>query len=167
MIEKQMTKQELLDWIDFLYKDLLMDNVKVGGYYFNLSQLKELGKTKKEIDRKISLILEELGQLSKGNKKSASKAAQAAQNKLFNQLDNLHVNLNVKNKFGENILLPCTTDEFELVYKELLERKKDVEYFKTYSKDEVREIKSEDIPCFMWFLNDMVADIRDKFAGKI
>lgn len=167
MKEKQMTKQELLDWIDFLYKDLLMDNVLVGGYYFNLSQLKDLTKTKRKIDQQISLILEDLGQLSTSDKKSASKAAQAAQNKLFNQLDNIHVNLNVKNKFGENICLPCTSDEFDMVYKELLERKKDVEYFKTYSKDEVREIKPEDIPCFMWFLNDMVKDIRDKFAGKI
>ena len=167
MNEKQLTKQELLDWIDFLYKDLLMDNVLVGGYYFNLSQLGELNKTKKKIDEKISLILEDLGQLSKGGKKSSCKASQAAQNKLFNQLDNIHVNLNVKNRFGENISLPCTQDEFNMVYQELLERKKDVEYFKSYTKDEVKEIKPEDIPCFMWFLNDMVKEIRDKFAGKI
>lgn len=41
-----LSKQEIHNWIDFLYSDLLQDNIYIGGYFFNLNQLKDFAEKK-------------------------------------------------------------------------------------------------------------------------
>ena len=47
------TKQEILDWIDFLYKDLLNHRVYVGGFYFKFDQLNGFKKKLSVIENEI------------------------------------------------------------------------------------------------------------------
>ena len=35
MDKKTISKKEIQEWINFLYKDLLRDDIYIGGYYFN------------------------------------------------------------------------------------------------------------------------------------
>ena len=160
------TKQEVQEWIEFLYNDLCMDNVLIGGYYFNLQQEDELKQINQKINKQINDILDDITKLSTVNKKTASADAQSAHNKLSNQLDKLQIKLKVKNKFGENITVPCTPEEFNVVYKEFKSRLLDVKHFRQNALEELKSVKSKDISCFMWFLNDSVDDIREKFAGR-
>ena len=52
------TKQEIKDWINLLYKDLLNDDVYIGGYFFNFKQLKDFEKTKKKLDKQFEKKLQ-------------------------------------------------------------------------------------------------------------
>ena len=165
MCNKGMTRQEILDWIGFLYKDLLMDNVLIGGYYFNLQQYDVFEQTKTNLDRRRSEILDEIHKLADTIQKSPTKAAQAAQNKLYKQLDEIIVTVRVTNGYGDILEVPCTADEFDLVFDELQKAKKDVEYFRETSIQDAKELKSqEEISAFMWFLNDYVKEMRENFG---
>ena len=159
------TKDEVQKWIEFLYKDLCKDNVFIGGYYFNFQQQKELEKIKSKLDKQIDRILDELNNL-KDNTKLKKEVCEKLQEKLNNELNDLHVCLKVKNKFGEIVNLPCTSDEFNIVFREFESRKLDVENFKKCSLESLADVEQEDISCFMWYLNDAVNELRHKFAGN-
>ena len=55
-----LSKQEIHNWIDFLYSDLLQDNIYIGGYFFNLNQLKDFAEKKKQLDDKNQKILSKI-----------------------------------------------------------------------------------------------------------
>lgn len=165
---KQLNKKEIGEWIKFLYNDLLMDNVLIYGYYFNLQQEKELEQTAHILNTQIRRYLDEINKLSKDVQKSQTKDVQRRINKLYNQMDNVHVPLNVKNKFGEPLILPCTVDEFNIVLKEFNNKLDIVDHFLKDSEEDLQDIEEtnlEELNCFMWYLNDVVEDIRQQFAG--
>ena len=164
---ENLTKSELLDWIDLLYTDLNKDNLFIGGYYFTFEHLVDFVILQQELDAVNSKIKDEITKLSKKNENSPTKDTQAAINKLNSELNNLRVELQCRNKLGKKVTVPCTQDEFKIVFDTLLEFKKDVEYFKEFCTDEAEKIEQKDIGNYMWFLNDMVDDIRDRFHGNI
>ena len=55
-----LSKQEIHNWIDFLYSDLLQDNIYIGGYFFNLNQLKDFAEKKKQLDELDKELLEQM-----------------------------------------------------------------------------------------------------------
>lgn len=162
-----LTKSELLDWIDLLYTDLSKDNLLIGGYYFTFEHLVDFFILKQELEAVNSKLKDKINTLSKKNQNSPSKDAQAAINKLSNELSELKVELNCKNKLGKKVTVFCTPEEFNIVFDTLLEFKKDLEYFKKFCTEEADTVEQKDIGSYMWFLNDMVEDLRDRFHGQI
>lgn len=162
-----LTKSELLDWIDLLYTDLSNDNLYIGGYYFTFGHLIDFFILQQELQAVDSKIRNKITTLSKDNQKSQTKDAQTAINKLYSELNGLKLELTCKNKLGKKVTVSCTPEEFKIVFDTLLEFKKDVEYFKNFCTEEAEKVEPEEIGSYMWFLNDMVQDIRDRFHGKI
>lgn len=169
-MQNLMSKQEIKDWINFLYFDLLDDNVNIGGYYFNFKQLKEFKKLKEELDKKSQKILNKNTkdrQLSKKNKNSSCSAIQCAQNEYFDELNKLSVKITTKNGFNEILEFPVSQDEFFYIYNELENAKTDVEHFKNYLLEELdNENIKEETDEFMCFINDYLKDIRRRFRGE-
>ena len=161
-----LTIEEVQNWIKLLYQDLLKDNVLIGGYYFTFKNLQEFEGIKNQMEEKSKDLIGRITKLSKIIQNSADNEAQLAQNELYNKLSNLKITLKAKNKFGQYKNLECTLDEFKRVYKELTEAKKDIEYFRDYSLQELQTLQTDEIPCFMWFLNDLLNDLRAKFSGR-
>lgn len=162
-----LSKSELLDWIDLLYTDLSKDNLYIGGYYFTFDHLVDFFILQQDLEAYKSSIKDKINTLSKKNKKSPSKDAQAAIVKLSKDLQEIKIELHCKDKFGNKKVVPCTPDEFKVVFDTLLEFKKDIEYFKEYCQEEAEKVETKEIGSFMWFLNDMVEDMRERFRGEI
>lgn len=162
-----LTKSELMDWIDLLYTDLSKDNLYIGGYYFTFDHLVDFFILQQDLEAYKASIEKKINTLSKKYQKSPSKDAQAAINKLYKDMESVRIELHCKDKFGNKKVVPCTTDEFKIVFDTLLEFKKDIEYFKKYCQEEAEKVEKDEIGSFMWFLNDMVEDMRERFRGKI
>lgn len=165
-----LTREYIQEWIEFLYKDLLNDDIYIGGYYFSFKQLPDFARVQKEIDEIISSKLNDKKtkstQLSKKNKNASYNEPQRAHFEDLDTLPVLIVDITTKNKFNEIKTFPCTQEEFYFVYNELEDAKADVEHFKQFLTDELKETKEEDLPGFMQFINDLVDDTRLKFTGK-
>lgn len=170
MVETKISRDEIQDWIDFLYSDLLKDNVFIGGYFFSFKQLKEYERINKEIDDKTKAILNKINakstQLIRKDQNVSCSAYKCSQNKDFDELDRMIVQLTPKNKYNERVLIPCTQDEFHFVYTDLKTAREDVEHFKTFLTDELKETAEEDLGMFMTFVNDLLDETRKKLSGQ-
>ena len=168
MAEVNMTKDEIQNWIDFLYADLLNDNIYIGGYYFSFKQLPEFEILQSQIDEKIDKILSKIKvegkQLVKDDKNSSCRATQRAQNRHFEELDRIIVKVTPKNKYNEIVSIPCNQDEFHFVYEDLKEAREDVEHFHSFLTEELQNVAEEDLTMFMTFINDLLEDTRKKFS---
>ena len=164
------TKQEIKDWINLLYKDLLNDDVYIGGYFFNFKQLKDFEKTKKKLDKQFEKKLQKkksfLIQLLPLSKNSSCGGSNQAHLEHLDDLQNTIVKITTKNKFNEQKTFPCTEEEFYFVFNELEKAKLDVEQFKKFLLNELKSIKEDQYSDFMLFINDLLDDIRLKFTGK-
>lgn len=166
-----LSKQEIHNWINFLYSDLLQDNICIGGYFFNLNQLKEFAEKKKQLDEKSKQLLNKIhgkdGQFIQNDKNSSYKALQRAQNEDFDKLNNLKIKIKTRNKFNELLEFPVMQDEFYFIYNKLEEAKTDIEHFKKFLLEELNnESINEEAGEFMYFINDYLQDLRDKFSGR-
>lgn len=153
MDKKTISKKEIQEWINFLYKDLLRDDIYIGGYYFNFKQLESFKKQKNQIDKKY-------------------KKKQNIFNILLNkpeqikQINESIIKITTKNRFNEIKTFPCTEDEFYFVFEELQKAKEDIEHFKQFLLEELEITKPEDLSYFMIFINDLLKDLRNKFSGQ-
>lgn len=168
---KTLTKQEIQDWINFLYQDLLQDNIYIGGYFFNLKQLPEFEKKKQNLDKQVQAILSKSKgldvQFIQNDKNSCCGALQLAQNECFDKLNNLHVTIQTKNKYNEKVEFPVMQEEFNYIVEELQAAKQDIEHFKQFLTEELNnEDISEEPAEFMYFINDYLQDIRDSHSSK-
>ena len=165
-----LNRQEIQEWIEFLYNDLLNDDIYIGGYFFRFEQLQDFRKIQKDIDDVIQTNLKQINdktiQLSKKQKNSQCSAPQQAHFECLDNINNLIVYITTKNKFNEIKTFPCTQEEFYFVYNELEDARQDVEHFKQFLTDELKDTKEEDLPSFMQFINDLLDDTRLKFTGK-
>lgn len=165
------TKQEIQEWINFLYQDLLQDNILIGGYYFNLKQLHDFKNKKQQLDTQTKKLLSQIHyreeQLIEDTKKSSYKALQRAQNEDLNKLNQLSVLVQMKNKYNEKIEFPVMQEEFYYIYNCLEESKQDIEHFKQFLTEELQNENIKEEPGeFMYFINDYLQDLRQKFSGK-
>ncbi len=165
------TKQEIQEWINFLYQDLLQDNIFIGGYYFNLKQLHDFKNKKQQLDIQTKKLLSQIHyreeQLIKDTKKSSYRALQRAQNDDLNKLNQLSVLVQMKNKYNEKIEFPVMQEEFYYIYNYLQESKQDIEHFKQFLTEELQNENIKEEPGeFMYFINDYLQDLRQKFSGK-
>ena len=165
-----LNRQEIQEWIEFLYNDLLNDDIYIGGYFFRFEQLHEFYNTQKAIDNKIQADLkrsnDKMIQVSKKHKNAQCSEPHQAHFECLNDINNLIVYITTKNKFNEITTFPCTQEEFYFVYNELQDARQDVEHFKQFLTDELKDTKEEDLPSFMQFINDLLDDTRLKFTGK-
>ena len=170
MAGKHLTKQEIQEWILFLYSDLLKDNIYIGGYYFNLDQLKDFDFKKDILNAKTESILRRIKlknkQLSKEKEKTSYSALQQSQNEDFKKLNELSVMIKMKNKYNEIIEFPVLQEEFFFIYNELKKAELDINHFKNFLLEELNseDIKETDSE-FMLFINDYLNDLREQFAG--
>lgn len=169
-MQETMSKTELKDWINFLYSDLLKDNICIGGYFFNIKQLKDFEKIKKNLDKKYKAILAKNSlrsrQVSKTPKNFSCSASKCAQMANLDNSDKLNVKITTKNKFNEKIEFPIKQEEFFYIYNELEKAKQDIEHFKNFLLEELyNEEIQEEASEFMYFINDYLQDLRNKFSG--
>lgn len=162
-----LTKAEVLDWIDLLYTDLSKDNLLIGGYYFTFDHLLDFFIMQQTLEAHKKKIQSKIDKLLGPDGKAANKAAEAAINKLSSDMHEIGIELDCKTKNGKKIVVPCTEDEFKIVFDTLLEFKRDLEYFKQYCTEEAEKLTQEEIPSYMWFVNDLMEDMRARFQGKI
>lgn len=156
MDKKTVSKKEIQEWINFLYKDLLQDDIYIGGYYFNFKQLESFKKQKNQIDKKYKKKQNILNILLNKPK----------QIKQIKQINESIIKITTKNRFNEIKTFPCTEDEFYFVFEELQKAKEDIEHFKQFLLEELEITKSEDLSYFMIFINDLLKDLRNKFSGQ-
>ena len=156
MDKKTISKKEIQEWINFLYKDLLQDDIYIGGYYFNFKQLESFKKQKNQIDKKYKKKQNILNIL-------LNKPEQIKQIK---QINESIIKITTKNRFNEIKTFPCTEDEFYFVFEELQKAKEDIEHFKQFLLEELEITKPEDLSYFMIFINDLLKDLRNKFSGQ-
>ena len=153
MDKKTISKKEIQEWINFLYKDLLRDDIYIGSYYFNFKQFKSFKKQKNQIDKKYKKKQNILNILL--NKPEQIK-----------QINESIIKITTKNRFNEIKTFPCTEDEFYFVFEELQKAKEDIEHFKQFLLEELEITKPEDLSYFMIFINDLLKDLRNKFSGQ-
>ena len=170
-MKNELSKQELIDWVDFLYKDLLNHHVKIGGYFFKFDQLDKFLAKKNSMERKISKVNNEISinEYLKGKNllKSLTDTLELKNKLLKQQADFVTTKIKAINKFNETIDLPVTYDEMEYVCKQLAYCHDEVEYFKIFLTEELEKLKEEDKNCFFMFINDLLKDVKETLEGKI
>ena len=162
-MENSVSKSDLLDWIDLLYTDLSKDNLLIGGYYFTFEDLPDFIILKTELNKYQDKIRNKIKKLENSGIDKQDKRLK----ELYEDLNFVKIELLCKNKVGKKCIVPCTPEEFDVVFGTLLDFKKDVECFKDYCIEEAEKIEKDDIPSYMIFLNDILQDIRDRFHGTI
>lgn len=170
-MDTNVTKQEILDWINFLYKDLLNHRVYIGGFYFTFDQLDNFNSKLRGIERKIRRANNELNInshiLQKNVLKSLSEALKLKNECLKKEIDFIPVKIKAINRHNETINLSCTYEELEFVVNQLTYSLDSVEHFHNFLVEEVENLTEEDKKCFFVFINDLLKDVKDQLDGKI
>lgn len=165
------TKQEILDWIDFLYKDLLNHRVYVGGFYFKFDQLNGFKKKLSVIENEIRLANAKFNKniqlLQKNAVKSVSASLELQNKALLKDINFQHVKIKAINKNNEVINLDCTHEELEHVVNQMSSCLESVEHFHEFLIEETETLNEEDRKCYFVFINDLLIDIKDQLNGKI
>ena len=164
-------KKELVDWINFLYQDLLEHRVLIGGYYFTFDQLDEFLKKKSLMERRITHINNKMNVLDtligKPTLKDRTTRLKLTKEQNKKELDFITDKITAINKHSEEIKLPVTYEEFIYVLDNLTYMKDEVECFKTFLLDEVNHLKDGDEPVFYTFINDFLDDVKKQLSGEI
>lgn len=160
MRNSDISYQEVQEWINFLYLDLLDDNINVGGYFFNLNDLDLIAQLKNKVD-----------DISKNQKSEISNVPMSVVERLRNLPDFKKrkkytykpIKVMALNKFNKKVNLLLSPEELFFVYDKLQKAKIERQNFKSFLEEELHnEQVNEDIREFMCFINDFVDDIRKK-----
>ena len=167
----EFTKEEILNWIDFLYKDLLNHRVYVGGFYFTFDQLKGFKKKLRAIEKEIKQANDELSKniqiLQKNAVKSLSDTLELKNKALKKEIDFQHVKIKAINKDNETIDLHCTHEELAHVVSQMSSCLESVEHFHKFLTEETETLSEEDRKLYFIFINDLLTDVKDQLNGKI
>lgn len=102
--------------IEELYQDKLNENILIGKHYFTLKQYEQYQQVMKEVNTDIKLIQEKISEIDKHLKTKLSSADKnnliERQLQLFKQIDNIKIEVVVKNKRRKEVTIPCTYEEF-------------------------------------------------------
>ncbi len=163
--------KNIVDWIDFLHKDLLGDFVLIGGFYFTFSMLPEFDLLEQDLNQACVGLSERLKdihrQLSQTITKEVCGALQQEQSKLFYLLNTISTEIPAFNKQKEKVLIPCMKEEFEHVHETLKDFKADIDYFKVFLEDYLKTGDAKTVDAFLYFVNDLVQELRQKLSGSI
>lgn len=166
---KTFSKGELTKWIDFVYSDLLTHQIYIGGFYFTLDQLDDFEKKQSKINSNLVSInsvhdttypkdnLNVIQDVSGTSDliKSVSCSTNFASTKII-----------VYNKLNEKVELPITNDELDYICKRLRDVKNEVEQFKIFLDEEVKNVEPGDEATFFIFIQDYLEDVKKVFTEE-
>ena len=163
-MKSNLTKQELIDWINFLYNDLKQFHVLIGGFYFTFNQLDDFYDKFISLTRRSRRLNDEMNI----NTHLASKEAVEARlsrlrdkNKsLKREADFITTKINAISKHNEHIQLQVTQDEFEYVVNRLDYLEGEVEHFHDFLLEEVELVEKGDEDSFFLFIQDLLSDVK-------
>lgn len=167
---KVMSKNEILEWIDFLYGNLKNSFIVIQGYNFTLDQLSEIKSIKTRLESEIINVQDTINtkhevvtkpslnwqtmRLKQENKRVKSKKLKP-------------IKLKVLNKHHQDVELKVEFGQLCYVYRTLEYMKDEIEYFKTFLKQEINNIEEKDRNSFFLFVNDLFSDVLARIRGEI
>ena len=102
--------------IEELYQTKLNEDILIGKHYFTLNQYKQYQQVMVEINNDIKLLQDKINEIDKQLKTKLSSANKnnliEQQLEFFKQIDNIKVEITVKNKRRKEVTIPCTYEEF-------------------------------------------------------
>lgn len=165
----KITKKEIKDWVNFLYEDLLEHRVFVGGYYFTFDQIDTFKSKKKVMDDKIRRVNKNLGVMDTLLNKpllNRQRMALELESKKFID-DTISDKIKAINKYSEEVTIPVDYKDFTYILEQLEYIKEEIECFKDFIYEEIKELKSGDEGSLMQFINDFINDLKDQLSGDI
>ena len=170
-MDNKITKQELIDWVDFLYQDLLNYQVYVGGFYFYFEQLLHFLDKKTQLSKKLNGVTDKNRPVSSDDREQVLKRLTVPSNltkrKLKETPEFSAVKIKAINKYNEIVDLKITFDEFSYICDRLTYLFKEVENFNQFLMEEIPEIKEGDEGAFFLFVNDLLSDVKRQLKGEI
>lgn len=168
---EKMTKQELIDWINFQYEDLLNYRISIGGYYFTFDQIKDFLIKKRSLEKRISRVNHEINVVNtligKPTLKDRTTALELTSQKLKQQADFITDTVPAINKHSEHITLPVTYEEFMYVFTQLTFMREELECYKDFLLEEIEHVKEGDENNFFIFINDLLEDVKKQYSGEV
>ena len=169
--EEKFTKQELIDWVNFLYKDLLEHSVYIGGYFFNFEQLDEFLNKKSKMERKITGATNKMNinsyMLQQPLLKGCTTRLNLMNEELKKQADFVIEKIKTLNKIHEKVELSVTYEEMCHICERLGFMKDEVDQFHKFLTEEVQHVKKEDMNQFFVFINDLLSDIKQQLKEEV
>lgn len=164
------SKQEIIEWINFSYKDLLSKYVFIGGYNFTFDQLNDFLAQINAIESKITSVNNTIhinNHLIQDPRLNWQTMRLEKENKLLKEkIDFIKTKITAINKYSEVVTIPIEYNELLSLYNTLQYSKDEVEHFKTFCLEEVETVKEEDLPGFFLFVNDLFTEIASKFRPQ-
>ena len=165
------TREEIKDWINFEYENLLKNNVMIGWFYFTFDQLddflyilikmeQKINKLTNEMNIKTQLITNPLLKLPTTRLEQSKKA-------IKQEADFITAKIDVINKFNQKTKLSVNYDELNYVYKRLSYIRDEIEHFKRFLLEELETAQDNELSCFFTFINDICSDIKQKIREEI
>lgn len=147
--DKNCIRNNLKLKIEELYNNSLNETFLIGKYLFTLNEFEKYKQVKETVVKTIYEINEKIDKLSENIEKETNieKKNKLIEKQLdvYNDLDNLAVKLNVKNKRKKEIEITCTYKEFAKMYNQLCQFKNKLEENKEKEINNLRLTKDEDL----------------------
>ena len=161
----KITKQEIIDWIDFLYKDLLTHYVYIGGFYFTFDQLDEFFLKLTNIERQIRRVNNTININSSFIKIPLLKdhvSTLEKENKLLRErITFITDKITAVNKQHEKVEVHVTYEDLQYVYDNLAYLKDELDTFSSFLLEELQKVKSGEENNFFVFVNDTATELKN------
>ena len=148
-IDPNTIRNNLKQLIEELYQESLQKFILFGKYYFTLAQLAGYEKLSKEIESDIRNWQEEIKnidiQIAKSIDVDEKNNLKLQQLELYKKIDNIQIELTVKNKRRKEVKFPCTYEEFNEVLNTLRPLLRKLEVDKGYELLKLSHTIDEDL----------------------
>lgn len=169
--KSNISKQEIIDWIQFQYEDLIKSNIIIGGFYFTFNQLNDFLLNVIFMEQKISKLTNEMNikshLMTNPLLKLPTTRLEQAKKELKQEADFVTTKIDAVNKHNEKVKLPVNFEEMSYIYRRLSYLKDEVEHYKNFLLNELRNTEEKDLNCFFSFVNDMSLDIKQRIREEI
>ena len=163
------SKHEIIDWIDFLYKDLLTSYVYVGGFYFTFNQIDELFNKMRAIESqirrvnntininnsfiKIPLLKDNVAPLEKENKQLL----------LYKQelLTQVTSKISAIDTQYSKVELTVNYEDLRYIYNSLIYLLDELDTFNSFLLEELQKVKQGEENEFFVYVNDTALELKN------
>ena len=141
----KITKQEIIDWIDFLYKDLLTHYVYIGGFYFTFDQLDDFFIKLVSIERRIKRVNNTINinnhLMNLPLLKDHTTTLKKENKTLHTQTTFVVDKIQAINKQYQKVEVPVTYEDLQYVYDNLAYLKDELNTFSSFLLEELQKVK--------------------------
>jgi len=169
-MQNTLTKNEIISWVDFLYKDLLTHRVLIGGYFFNFDQMSAIKCKMNTLEDEIRRLANEMNisyrLRGKSTLKSVTDTLENEEVATKKRLDFMTDWLGAYNEYNEYTPLPVTYDELKYVHNRLQYCKDEVDFFYDFVMEEIQKVEDKDLNEFYMFVNDFLEEIKESLKTE-